>query len=402
VASSPLDGVRVLDLTHFVAGPYCTKLLADYGADVIKIERPGSGDPARRIGPFRHDVPNTETSALFLHLNTNKRSLTLNLKSAEGAEIARRLAVESDVIVENFRPGVLQELGLGYEAATQLNPAVVVTSISNFGQTGPYRDLKSSEIVESAMGGPMNITGHAEREPLKLGGSIVQYHAGAMAAYATTAALLRAEVGGEGDWIDVSIYETQCTNRDRRVIHLVGHAYTGELGKRPSGQRALSGVRPTGDGYVSIVGAGTRLPGLLKLMDREDLLEDARVREAVYEPTAGVTAEIESIYTAWLLDQEKREVVTRAQSEHVLAAPLNTIADLFSDPHINYRQPWEEISDPITGPILYPGLPFRLGATPSNGRRCAPALGQNNAEILCDRLGYSLDDLPRLFEQGVI
>jgi crotonobetainyl-CoA:carnitine CoA-transferase CaiB-like acyl-CoA transferase len=398
----PLDAVRVLDLTHLIAGPYCTKLLADYGAEVIKIERPASGDPARRIGPFWHDAPSPESSALFLHLNTNKRSLTLNLKTDEGVRIARRLAAESDVIVENFRPGVLRDLGLGYQSVREINPALIVTSISNFGQTGPYRDLKASEIVESAMGGPMNITGHADREPLKLGGNTVQYHAGAMAAYATVLALLRAEAGGEGEWIDISIYETQCTNRDRRAIHLVGHAYTGEIGKRPAGHRALSGVRQTKDGYVSIVGAGTRLPGLLKMMGREDLMDDARVREAVYQPAAEITTEIESLYADWLLGQDKQSVVAQAQQAHVLAAPVNTIADVFSDPHFESREPWQEIERPVTGPAIYPGLPFLMGAYPPGEQRGAPTLGQHNADILCNQLGYSRQDLTKLVEQGVI
>jgi crotonobetainyl-CoA:carnitine CoA-transferase CaiB-like acyl-CoA transferase len=402
VGQMALDGVRVLDLTHYIAGPYCTKLLAGYGADVIKIEPPPSGDPARRMGPFWHDRPSLESSALFLHLNTDKRSLTLNLKSAEGAAIARRLAAESDIVVENFRPGVLHDLALGYEALRDLSPGIVVASISNFGQSGPYRDFYASEIVESAMGGPMNITGHGDREPLKLGGNVAQYHAGAMATYATVLALLRAEATGEGEWVDVSIYETQCANRDRRVIHLLGHAYTGETGKRIAGQRALSGVRRTSDGYVSIVGAGTRLPGLLKVMGREDLLDDARVRDAIYQPAADAASDVESLYAEWLLTQEKRELVTRAQEAHVLAAPVNTIADLFTDPHFESRHPWEEIDHPITGHALYPGLPFRMEAHPAAGRACAPALGQNNAEILCDRLGYSREDLPRLVEQGVI
>ncbi|HTE86841.1 MAG TPA: CoA transferase [Dehalococcoidia bacterium] len=400
---TPLDGVRVLDLTHYIAGPYCTKLLADFGAQVIKIERPPAGDPARRIGPFFHDEPSLESSALFLHLNTNKQSLTLNLKSAEGNRIVRRLLVDTDILVENFRPGVLANLGLNYVTLKAINPAIILTSISNFGQTGPYRDLKASEIVESAMGGPMNITGHAHREPLKLGGNVVQYHAGAIAAYATVMALLRAEDQGAGDWIDVSIYETQCTNRDRRVIYLLGHAYTGELGKRQVfGHRALSGVRQAADGYVSLVGAGTRLPGLLRIMGREDLLEDPRVQEAIHHTSAEVMEEIEALYLEWLRGQPKHKVVAEAQAAHVLAAPVNTIADLFSDPHFAERSPWSVIESPVTGPIAYPGPPFRMSASPAPAPSRAPMLGEHNTAILCDRLGYEREDLRRLAEQGVI
>ncbi len=400
---TPLDGVRVLDLTHHIAGPYCTKLLADFGADIIKIERPPAGDPARRIGPFFHDEPSLESSALFLHLNTNKRSLTLNLKSSEGGAIVRRLLRQVDIVVENFRPGVLADLGLDYDALKSINPSVVLTSISNFGQTGPYRDLKASEIVESAMGGPMNITGHAHREPLKLGGNVVQYHTGAIAAYATVMSLLRAEDEGAGEWIDVSIYEAQCANRDRRIIYLLAHAYTGEIGKRPVfGHRPLSGVRQAKDGYVSIVGAGTRLPGLLRIMGREDLLEDPRVQEAVHHTSADVMEEIEGLYLDWLRNQPKHEVVAKAQAAKVLAAPVNTIADLFTDPHFAARSPWNVIDGPQTGPIAYPGPPFLMSASPAPTPRRAPLLGEHNAAILCDRLGYEREDLRRLSEQGVI
>src|SRR5690606_26222253 len=179
-----LDGVRVLDLTHHIAGPFCTKLLADYGADVIKIERPRVGDPARREGPFLHDEPHLEGSALFLHLNTNKRSVCLDLATPAGRDIALQLAARSHIVVENFRPGTLDRFGLGYEALRAVRPDIVLVSISNFGQSGPYRDLPMSEITAYAMGGAMNATGHRDREPLKLGGNVVQYHAGANAAFA--------------------------------------------------------------------------------------------------------------------------------------------------------------------------------------------------------------------------
>jgi crotonobetainyl-CoA:carnitine CoA-transferase CaiB-like acyl-CoA transferase len=401
--SAPLEGVRVLDLTHYIAGPYCTKLLADFGADVLKIERPPAGDPCRRLGPFYHDRPGAETSALFLHLNTNKQSLTLNLKSAEGKEIARRLLNETDIIVENFRPGVLERLGLGYDALKALNPALVLTSISNFGQTGPYRDLRASELIESAMGGPMNVTGHADREPLKLAGNIVQYHAGAVAAYATMLALLRAEQDGEGDWIDCSIYETQCATRDRRVIYLLAHAYTGETGKRPvAAYRPLSGVRAAADGYATMVGAGRRLPGLLRTIGHEELIDDPRVRAAMATPGADVLDEIEALYVEWLQGQPKHEAVARAQANHVLAAPVNTIADLFTDPHFTARDPWSVIDHPSTGRVRYPGAPFRMSETPMPAPKRAPLLGEHTADILCDRLGYAREDLPRLAETGVI
>ncbi|MGH8056805.1 MAG: CaiB/BaiF CoA transferase family protein [Candidatus Entotheonellia bacterium] len=185
MAVSALADVTVLDLTHHIAGPYCTKLLADFGAEVMKVERPDGGDPARRYGPFPHDEPHPERSALFLHLNTNKRGITLNLKSSAGREILRALVREVDILVENFTPHVMPKLGLAYAALESLNPRLVMTSISNFGQTGSYRDYKAQDIVMYAMGGAMNQTGVREREPLKMAGNLMQYQAGNMAAAAT-------------------------------------------------------------------------------------------------------------------------------------------------------------------------------------------------------------------------
>src|SRR5687768_15394925 len=170
MGESALADLRVLDLTHYIAGPYCTKLLADYGADVIKIERPDSGDPARRYGPFPHDEPHPEKSALFLHLNTNKRGITLDLKTSAGKAMFVELVRKVDVLVENFQPRVMPSLGFSHEQLVRVNPRLVMTSISNFGQTGPYRDYKAQDILMYAMGGPMHQTGAPHREPVKMAG----------------------------------------------------------------------------------------------------------------------------------------------------------------------------------------------------------------------------------------
>lgn len=400
---SALEGVRVLDLTHYIAGPFCTKLLADFGAEVTKIERPPAGDPARKLGPFFHDDPDPETGAAFLHLNTNKRGLTLDLKTAEGLAIAKRLAAEADIVVESFRPGVIDRLGLGYDVLREINPAVVLVSISNFGQTGPYRDFKASEIVEYAMGGAMNVTGNRDREPLKLGGNVVQYHAGSVAAFAALTALYRSEVTGEGDYIDISIYETQMGSRDRRVIYLTGYAYTGETA-RPLGEalRSFHGVRPTSDGYINVAGGGVRVPNVLRAIGRPDLAADPRYRDPAYVRRPDVAEELEALYLAWLQEHTMYEAVALLQKEKVLAAPVNTIAGLFADPHFEYRQPWDVIDHPKTGPLNYPGRPFIMSETPRQTPRHAPLLGEHNEEVLCGQLGYAKEDLPRLREQGII
>ncbi len=401
-----LSGIRVLDLTHYIAGPYCTKLLGDFGADVLKIERPPGGDPARRAGPFIHDAPNPETSALFLHLNTNKRAITLNLASAEGQRIARRLVERCDVLVENFRPGVLARLGLDVAALHAINPGLVVTSISNFGQTGPYRDMRASEITLSAMGGPMNVTGHREHEPLKLGGNVVQYHAGAVAAYATLAAVYAVEGGRPwGEHVDVSIYETQAGFRDRRTIYLTAYAYTGDTGQRPeAGIRPGQGVRPAEDGYVNIfAGGAARFARFLEMIGRDDLRADERTHNPLMLPNhPDLAGEIEDSYLTWLMSHSKREAAAIAQQHRLLAAPVNEIRDVVEDPAFVERGVFETVDHPFTGPLRYAGRPFIMSITPRAPVRRAPLLGEHTVEVLCDELGYSHEDAGRLGAQGII
>ena len=203
----PLSDFRVLDLTHGIAGPYCTKLLADFGADVIKIERPGAGDFARSLGPFPGDVPHPEKSGLFLHLNTDKRSVVLDLKTPQGVQVVKDLVREADLVVESFSPGVMERLGLSYEVLSTINPNLIMTHISNFGQTGPYRDYLASELTHSAMGTAMHRRGLPDRYPLMLTSNHVQYQAGNVAAMATLFAwYTREHRDREGQEVDISIW----------------------------------------------------------------------------------------------------------------------------------------------------------------------------------------------------
>ena len=402
MAAAPLEGVRVLDLTHHVAGPFCTKLLADFGADVIKVERPDGGDPARHMGPFHGDDPHPEKSALFLHLNTNKRSVTLNLKTPTGREVLRRLAARADVVVESFRPGVVARLGLDYPTLERLNPTAVLTSISSFGQSGPFLSLKATDLTLFAMGGAMNVTGAADREPLKLGNNVMLCHAGAVAAYATVLALLSAEEDGQGQHVDVSIYETLMGCRDRRVIYLTGYQYTGETGRRQAlGPRLASGVRPCADGYVNLLGAARWFPNVCRMLGREDLVHDPRFATPERRATPEAAEAFEEYYLPWLMERTMRQVVALAQQHHILSAPIYTTEDLLRDPHFQERGVWEEIDHPYTGPAVYPGRPFIMGATPRPPARRAPLLGEHTAEVLGE-LGYRREDLALLREHGVI
>ncbi len=399
---APLAGVRVIDFTHHVAGPYCTRLLAEYGAEVIKVERPGCGDPSRQAPPFARDEPHVEGSLLHLHLNVSKKSITLNLQSPAGRAIAHRLVESAQVVVENFRPGTMDKFGLGWGDLSSAHPGLVMTSISNFGQSGPYRDFRSSEIVAYAMGGSMQSTGHADREPLKLAGNIAQYQAGSVAAYATLCALWRAESGGRGDHVDVSIYETQMASRDRRTVQLTAFQYTGEVsGRAPTVMSLGAGVRPAADGYIMLAAYGKRLPNLLRTIGREDLLADPRTSR----PSGGLDREfvedIESSYLEWSLSRPKAQALAEAQEERIVGAALNTVGDLFRDPHFATRDPWDRIEHPHGGQAAYAGRPFQFSEAVRPAPAAAPLLGQHTNEVL-QAFGYDEADVAQLRAEGVV
>ena len=374
-----LEGLRVVDLTQNVAGPYCTKLLADYGADVVKIERPGRGDVSRLIGPFPNDRPDPERSALFLSLNTNKRSLVVDLKSAEGVGLVKDLVRQSDVLVESFEPRVMPSLGLDYDVLSTVNPNLVMTSISDFGQTGPYRNYHGSEIVDYALGGAYQVGGLAEREPVKLGTNVVQLLAGIHGAAATMVAVAGAALRGRGDHVDVSIMETQAGSCDRRTPMLTGFQYTGWVNKR--GTTAVSGPRPCGDGYMNLFVAITTKDRLFHAIGRPELNEDPRFADVASFSQPENAEALEEYILEWLLSRTMREAWLEAQAANLISGPLYSLADVMSDPHFQERGFWEEIEHPRAGKLTYPGLPFFTPSVEREPRRPAPLLGQHTDEV---------------------
>ncbi len=407
MAPMALSNIKVLDFTQTIAGPYCTKLLADYGADVIKVERPGTGDSARTLGPFPKDEPHPEKSGTFLHLNTNKRSITLDLKTSHGQEIARNLATEADAVVESFRPGTMDGFGLGHDALSELNPGLTYTSISNFGQTGPYRDWRGSEVIFYGMGGELYSTGVAEKEPVKLGGTVGLYQSGVVAAFATLGAVLGSKVDGDGQHIDISLMEVQTGSIDRRMSMLMAYQYNGEITERvPLGEASGAGGYPAGvypceDGFFQITGGGKYFERVRNMMGNpEELAGDEWLT-----PAAQADEEMQGLFEAyfypWLLDRSKHEAWSQAQASRVLCGPLNTMADLLKDETFRGRGAFEEVDHPVAGSFTYPGRPFMMNASPWSIRRPAPLLGQHSDEILTE-LGMSDSDIESLRSEGVI
>lgn len=398
-----LSGIRVLDLTWYIAGPYCTKLLADYGADVIKIEKPGEGDPARKMGPFLQDDPHPEKSGLFLYLNTNKRGITLNLKSQTGKKILKELVKDVDILVESFSPGVMERLGLSFEELEKVNPKLVVTSISNFGQTGPYRDYKSSDLITFAMGGAMNSTGTQDRPPVGVTRNVKMYEAGWLAAIATAAAGYSAQKTGLGEHIDVSLMEAQLGSTDRRDTHLLSYAYTGFTTPREDLTTARWTVVSSGylrckDGWVLVICPPVMWPKMCRALGRPELLNDPRFQN-LYDLT--YASDIDGILAEWLSTRTKQQAAEEMQAAGVAVTPINTPEDVVKDPHLNARGFWVKIDHPVVGEVTYPGAPMDMSEGGFQVRMPAPLLGQHNVEVY-GKLGYKREDLVRLRATGVI
>ena len=273
---SALEGVKVLELGHSISAPYCAKLLADYGAEVIKIEPPGMGDTARGMGPFPGDVPHPEKSGLFLHLNANKKGITLDLECRDGAKILKDLVRHTDIVVENFQPSFLPSLGLGYQDLEPVNPRLVMTSITPFGLTGPYRDYKATEIGVFAMSGRMATHGLPEREPLRYAPDTSWFQTGATAAVATLAAFLVSQLEGVGQQVDISAMEALVGNLDNRVLYFEYSGVKTERGRLVGG--SPHATYPCSDGYVVLAVLNNLFfQRLCQAMGRGELAADPQI-----------------------------------------------------------------------------------------------------------------------------
>ena len=396
-----LEGYKVLDLSWHIAGPYCTKLLAELGAEVIKIEPVDGGDPARKMPPFFEDDPHPEKSLLFLYLNTGKKSLTLNLKTEKGRKILKQLIAEADILVENFSPRVMPGLGMDYETLARINPGLIMTSISNFGQTGPYRDYKATDITGMAIGGLMHMTGESDREPLTYGGWQAQYQGGTNAFSATMCALTYRDLGDEdqaGQHVDVSIVESITQILENFDLH---YQVTGGLYER-SGTRWAAmpawGIYPCLDGYVGLVsGPVRRMLQIPVMMEAPELADFKYIAQR-----AELVDEIDALMLPWLLEHTGDEIFHKGQAMNprVPTSLVRTPEDLINSSQFKAREFFVDVDHPVVGKGAYPGAPVKLSETPMMVTR-TPLFGEHNEEI-CERLGYSNLEQTRLKSEGVI
>ena len=394
-----LAGITVLELSQDVAGPFCTKILAEMGAQVIKIEPPGVGDSARQAGPFPGDIPNPEASGLFLYLNTGKKSITLDLKSATGQQILKRLVERADILVESFAPGTMEQLGLGYPVLEKINRGLIMASITPFGQTGPYKDYKSEDLITFAMGGIMSMVGDPDRAPVKLPGTVTRYFAGVQAYGAAMVALLYRELSGEGQYIDVSMMEVVASHTNSEYLR---YAYEGGIRPRTGNTSAFQGgigqVQPTQDDGLILV-AVAPWQNFCELIEKPELVTDPRF--ATREERVKHGQELNEYLAQFTKAHPKEELFQRAQEKRVTWAPINTVADLFTSPQLQSRDFFKEIDHPVAGALSYPGNPVRLGDLPTVYQR-APLLGEHNEEVYTEMLGYSGEDVVKLRQVGII
>ncbi len=411
------DDVVVLDLTHHIVGPYATRLLAAYGADVIKVEPPG-GDIARRLPPFRQpragDVPRAdgsapprqrhgapvtaggepttrdhdqslETSGLFLYLNTDKRSVVLDLRSALARDALRRLAERADIVVENHAPGTLDRLGCGWDFFHAVKPSLSLISISNFGQDGPYRDFKASDLVMYGFAGEMYSMGSTDREPVKMAGTAALFESGSAAAVAATGALFASRRFGIGQHVDVSIAETHAGGVDRRHATAIAYQFSGRRTLRASGSGSgmPQGIYPCADGFVDFTNAGGR-PERVADMIGEQWARDPRYLDRLSRLNADIVDEWNAHFIPWCLERTKREVWAEARRARVMCGPLFSMEDIFTDAHFRDRGFWHTVQHPVMGEVEMPGRPFIMARGGWQVRRPAPLLGQHTSEVFHD------------------
>jgi crotonobetainyl-CoA:carnitine CoA-transferase CaiB-like acyl-CoA transferase len=399
----PLAGIRVIGLEQYMSAPYCTMLLADAGAEVIKIERPGRGDPRRSIPPFVSDEQGRSVAGGFIGYNRNKKSLALNLRTEMGQQILRDLVKESDVVVENLRPGAMDKLGLGYKYLKTINHRLVYAAISGFGRlegyTGPYAQRPAFDIVAEAMSGVMNLVGFADKPPSWTIYGMADVYTGMVTAYGIMLALFMREQTGEGQFVDSAMLDNMLALNERMVTL---YSFTGES---PSRGR-LKHLYPRGafecrDGFLALnIPDDVQWGRLCQAMEREDLKDDPRTESGTAR--AANADFIRETIEDWLADKTRAQAEALLDEQGVPSGPVFTAEDVFNDPHIAARNMLITVDDPVAGSRKFARSPLHLSSSPEIPTESAPQLGEHTDEILKNLLGYGEKEIKKLRDQGVI
>lgn len=396
--SGPLGRLRVIDLGTMVAGPVAATLMADFGADVIKVEQPGTGDTLRGLGPF------FEGECLWWQVEgRNKRSITLDLRQQEGQDLLKRLIETADVVIENFRPGTLEKWNLGYAQLAQVNPNLIMLSVSGFGQTGPYSDRAGYDRIGLAFSGVMGITGYPDRPPVRVGTSIADYTAATMGAYAVMIALYHRDMNhGGGQQIDLALYEPMFRFTDSMML---AYDKLGRQRERTGNvhQAAAPGnTFETKDGrfLIMTISGDTLFRKLCHAIDRPEMADDPRY--ANHELRWQHVHALNDITAQWIQNNEVEHVTALLTHHGVPFSVVLTVSDIFEDPHYAARNNIETVQHPKLGPLRMQGVIPRMMGTPAEPIAAAPDLGQDNTDVYQGMLGMTLAEFQRLQDNKVI
>ena len=392
---APLDGIRVLDLSRFIAGPLCAQLLGDMGAEVVKLERPRGEDAREQGAVYRGE------SVYAMAYNRNKHGITLDTRHPAALDVLERLIRASDVLVENYRPGTLDQMGLGPARLRDLNPRLIVTSLSGFGQTGPLANRALFDAITQATSGLMSMTGEPDGPPTLTGTYIADHLAGLYGAIGTLLALRVRDSTGEGQVVDVASFDAlfSCLGTRPLEVAMLG------LSPRRSGSRdpfsSPANVFRARDGYLYIHGGTDALfPRLCSAIGRPDLAEDERLRDVAGRMTA--VGELEAAVSAWTEERSVSEVSATLAAAGIPFGPVASVADAVASSQVAAREMLVEVEHPTLGPLVVGGLPVKLGATPGSVRKAPPTAGEDNDRIYGELLGFSPTEIAGLRASGAI
>jgi crotonobetainyl-CoA:carnitine CoA-transferase CaiB-like acyl-CoA transferase len=403
VSHSALSGIKVLEFSEFISGPYCGKMLSNMGAEVLKLEKPGFGDRSRSYGPFPEDLPHPEKSGLFLFLNTNKSSVTLNLETATGLKIFKELLGWADVLIEDHLPKELVRLGLSYRVIHKINPSLIMTSITPFGQTGPFRNYKGCDLVHcnsgsNAFGNPdEGVQDPDTHPPLKTPSHGSDIIGGITGAVCTMGAVIGRNNRKSGIHVDVSQQEAVASMGRQQLAF---YSVQGLTPSREYGRKKFGGfLYPCQDGHV-VIWIGPHYPLVVKMMGNPDWAEAEMFANPLMRND--YISELNQLISVWTLEHTTEEINSLALQHGVPCSLVRNVKDLIFDKQLEYRHFWEEVEHSVAGKLKYPGPPFKLSATPGKIERPAPLLGEQNEKVYCQMLGYSRGDLVQMRQIGVI